>query len=41
MDMGGEGAMHGDSNIEIYNTLCKIDTNGNLLCASGTQTGSL
>ena len=27
----GEGEMYGESNVEIYNTICKIDSNGNLL----------
>ena len=36
----GEGEMYGDRNIEIYNTRCKIDTNENLLCASGNSNRS-
>jgi len=33
--------MYGKSNMETYITICKIDTDGNLLYDSGTQTGSL
>ena len=32
----GEGEMYGNSNIEIYNTICKI-ANGNLLYDSGNS----
>ena len=38
--MEGEGEMYGDSNIGIYNTRCKIDTNENSLCASGNSNRS-
>ena len=33
----GEGEMYGESNVEIYNTICKIDSNGNLLYNSETS----
>ena len=37
--VGGEGGeeMYRESNIEIYNTICKIDSQGNLLCGSGNS----
>ena len=31
----GEGEMYGESNIEIYSTMCKTDRN--LLCDSGNS----
>ena len=31
--------MYGESNMETYITICKTDTNGNLLCGSGNSTG--
>ena len=34
----GEGEMYGESNLETYNAICKIDS-GNLLYDLGTQTG--
>ena len=45
MDMGGgeegEGEMYGKSNMETYNTICKIDSHGLLLYDSGnSNTGS-
>ena len=40
-DAGGgeerEGEMYGESNMEIYNAICKIDSNGNLLYDSGNS----
>ena len=33
----GEGEMYGESNIEIYNTMCKIDSHGDLLYVSGNS----
>ena len=35
-ERGGEGAMYGDSNMEIYIAICKI-TNWNLLYGSGNS----
>jgi len=35
---GGEGEMYGESNMEIYNTICKI-ANGNLLYDSEIKQG--
>ena len=40
-ERGGEGEMHGKSNIKTYITICKIDTNRICCMAQGTQTGSL
>ena len=45
MDTGGgeegEGEMYGKSNMEMYNTICKIDSHGFLLYDSGnSNTGS-
>ena len=38
----GEGEIYGESNIETYITICKIDSQeGNLLYDSGTQTRAL
>ena len=39
MDMGrgGEGEMYGKSNMETYITICKIDSNENLLYGSGNS----
>ena len=34
---GGEGEMYGQSNMETYITICKIDSQGNLLCGSGSS----
>ena len=34
-ERGGEGEMYGKSNMETYITICKIDTDGNLLYDSG------
>ena len=34
---GGEGEMYEVSNMEIYNTICKIDSNWNLLYNSGNS----
>ena len=33
----GEGEMYGESNIEIYNTMCKTDSHGDLLYDSGNS----
>ena len=33
----GEGEMYGESNIEIYNTMCKTDGQWNLLYDSGNS----
>ena len=33
----GEGKMHGESNMETYNTICKIDNNRKLLHDSGNS----
>ena len=33
----GEGEMYGKSNMETYITICKIDTDGNLLYDSGNS----
>ena len=33
-ERGGEGEMHAESNMETYITVCKIDSQGNLLCDS-------
>ena len=35
-EMGGEGEMYGESNMETYITMCKIDV---LLCVSGNLNG--
>ena len=41
-EKGGEGEVYGESNMETYITICKIDSQeGNLLYDSGTQTGVL
>ena len=37
----GEGEMHGESNVETYITICKIDSHRNLLYVSGNSTGAL
>ena len=38
----GEGEMYGESNIEIYNTMCKTDKSMGICCMTqGTQTGPL
>ena len=39
--VGGEeeGEMYGESNIEIYNTMCKADSHRNLLYDSGNSNG--
>ena len=43
MDTGrgeeGEGEMYGESNMEIYNTICKTDSRWE--CPQGTQIGAL
>ena len=40
MDMGiGEGEMYGESNMETYITICKMDSHGNLLYVSGNSMG--
>ena len=37
---GGEDEMYGESNMETYITICKIDSQyGNLLYASGNSNG--
>ena len=42
MDMGiGEGEMYGESNMETYITICKMDSHGNLLYVSGNSNGAL
>ena len=46
MDVGGgedgEGEMYGNRNIEIYNTVCKIDSQLGICCMTqGTQSGAL
>ena len=38
----GEGEMYGESNIEIYNTTCKTDSQWEFsILPQGTQTGAL
>ena len=37
----GKGEMDGESNIEIYNTMCKAKLMGICCMAQGTQTGSV
>ena len=38
----GEGEMYGESNIEIYNTMCKTVKSMGICCMTqGTQTGPL
>ena len=38
----GEGEMYGESNIQIYNTMCKTDKSMGICCMTqGTQTGPL
>ena len=37
----GEGEMFGKCNMETYTTICKIDSNRNLLYISETQIGAL
>ena len=34
-ERGGEGEMYGKSNVETYITICKIDSQWELLCDSG------
>ena len=45
MDMGerdGEGEMYGESSMETYITICKIDSQWGICCmAQETQTGAL
>ena len=36
----GEGEMYGESNMETYITMCKIDSQGNLLYGSGNSNRS-
>ena len=36
-ERGGEGEMHGKSNMETYIIVCKIDSHGNLLYGSGNS----
>ena len=36
-ERGGEGEMHGESKTERYIPICKIDSNGNLLCDTGSS----
>ena len=36
-EKGGEGEMYGESNMETYITMCKIDSQGNLLYGSGNS----
>ena len=36
-ERGGEGEIYGKSNMETYITICKIDTNENLLYGSGSS----
>ena len=36
-ERGGEGEMYGESNMETYITVCKIDSHGNLLYVSGNS----
>ena len=44
MDMGrreeGEGEMYGESNVEVYSTICEIDSQWNLLYDSGNSNRS-
>ena len=40
-ERGGEGEMFGKCNMETYTTICKIDSNRNLLYISETQIGAL
>ena len=37
----GEGKMYGESNIEIYNAMCKTVANGNLLYGTGNSNTGL
>ena len=37
----GEGEMYGESNMETYITICKIDSHRNWLYVSGNSTGAL
>ena len=41
MDMvrGGEGELYGKSNMETNITMCKIESQGELLCGSGNSNG--
>ena len=39
-ERGGEGEMYGKSNMETYITICKIDSNENLLYGSGNSNRS-
>ena len=39
-EKGGEGEMYGESNMETYITMCKIDSQGNLLYGSGNSNRS-
>ena len=36
-ERGGEGEMYGKSNMETYITICKIESNRNLLYGSGNS----
>ena len=36
-ERGGKGEMYGKSNMETYITICKIDSNRNLLYGSGNS----
>ena len=36
-ERGGESEMYGESNMETYITICKIDGHGNLLSVSGNS----
>ena len=36
--MGGEDEMHGKSNMKTYNTICKIDSQGEGICCMAKKT---
>ena len=41
MERGGEGEIHGKSNMEIYITICKIDSQWEFAVCLRKQTGAL
>ena len=40
-ERGGEGEMYGESNMELYITICKIDRQWEFSVSQETQTGAL
>ena len=36
-ERGGEGEMHGESDMETYITMCRKEANGHFLCISGNS----